>query len=813
PPDLNILWTPDAIHTPLPSALPPPELLQDALVNLLITLHPQTQHRATYSTQDGSPVEPTLGLYCPIEGGEYVIDETVRDLARRARAEVVVLDTIEVAAGEWGAFGKAASVIQLPENPLHFPPSAVPSSPSPSSSNVAVEEEAEDDDDNDGPHFILSASQPFPFGQLNLSGSRQSRSSIVISRRTPPSKAKMFFDDIVNIPSPSTESRDLGLPLRSPPRIIYIRDYPTLAPMANSWFPSLVASVRGHRQGPLSRPTSPVTSPVTIILGMTPPIIPQRSQSAGASGSPAKLLNLLLNRRLQTFPPRRNDYGKTAEPWDESEAAEKARERRLQDRLRLWEHGDPRFYEELPEPPTSSERSPGSASGSSIIIAGPIWVEEFSGKTAGEKEREKESEGTDQPPVDEVIEKVKRDSSLEPHEQRLLGCIVDPALMTTSFDQVHLPTHTIDSVRTIVSLPLLHPHAFAHGILKYHAMTGALLFGPPGTGKTLIVRALAKESGARMLLIKPSDVLDMYVGEGEKLVRSVFSLARRLSPCVVFLDELDALLGARVSGRESGGALAHRAIITEFMQEMDGLRSSSKDSNVIVIGATNRPFDLDDAVLRRLPRRLLVDLPGEKERKEILKILLCDEKLAPEIDLDHLAKRTEAFSGSDLKHLCVAAALDAVKQNVILPWTVHRPDKPAEKTLEATSDSTATPIPEPTAAAETAAETAGETVAETVAKILAPASTSASASDNGSAAGQHRVLQMSNFNKALKEITPSASESLGTLADLRKWNEQFGEGGRQQKKKMWGRGFGFTKANPEGGEGKVDVNVTTGQTR
>jgi ATP-dependent 26S proteasome regulatory subunit len=162
-------------------------------------------------------------------------------------------------------------------------------------------------------------------------------------------------------------------------------------------------------------------------------------------------------------------------------------------------------------------------------------------------------------------------------------------------------------------------------------MTGCLLFGPPGTGKTLIVRALAKEAGCRMLAISPSDVMDMvrchdihftlqdsqklqYVGEGEKLVRAVFSLARKLSPCVVFLDEIDALFGARVSARETGGAFAHRGVITEFMQEMDGLKTSTED-NVVVIGATNRPFDLDDAVLRRLPRRLLVDLPGEKERE------------------------------------------------------------------------------------------------------------------------------------------------------------------------------------------------------
>lgn len=139
------------------------------------------------------------------------------------------------------------------------------------------------------------------------------------------------------------------------------------------------------------------------------------------------------------------------------------------------------------------------------------------------------------------------------------------------------------------------------------------------------------------------------MGEGEKLVKAVFSLARRLSPCVVFIDEIDSLFGARMSSRETGGALAHRGVITEFMSEMDGLRSSSQEKKVIVIGATNRPFDLDDAVLRRLPRRLLVDLPGEEERKEILKILLREENLAEDVDLGEMAKRTGDFSGSDLK--------------------------------------------------------------------------------------------------------------------------------------------------------------------
>lgn len=101
--------------------------------------------------------------------------------------------------------------------------------------------------------------------------------------------------------------------------------------------------------------------------------------------------------------------------------------------------------------------------------------------------------------------------------------------MSTTFDQVHLPEHTIDSVRTLVSLPLLHPQAFAHGILKQHAMTGALLFGPPGTGKTLVVRALARESGARMLLIKPSDVMDMVCLSISPPTLSFFELISILS--------------------------------------------------------------------------------------------------------------------------------------------------------------------------------------------------------------------------------------------------------------------------------------------
>jgi SpoVK/Ycf46/Vps4 family AAA+-type ATPase len=125
------------------------------------------------------------------------------------------------------------------------------------------------------------------------------------------------------------------------------------------------------------------------------------------------------------------------------------------------------------------------------------------------EEDEAEESDAETSDIDELIEQLKRDPTLDQYEQRLLGSIVNPKSMPTTFAQVHLPPATIDSIRTIVSLPLLHPSAFGYGILKQHTMNGALLFGAPGTGKTLSIRALARESGARMMIIKPSDVMDM----------------------------------------------------------------------------------------------------------------------------------------------------------------------------------------------------------------------------------------------------------------------------------------------------------------
>ncbi|KAJ7046720.1 hypothetical protein C8F04DRAFT_207153 [Mycena alexandri] len=921
---LEILWRPESDSAPSnQSALPPPAIFEEALHNLHITLHPQTQHRAAFASPLGPMLEPTLALYCPIEGGEYIIDATVRELARRTNAEVLVLDTVQLAAGEWGTFGKAANSLQLPRNPLHFR-----SAPPPNSRPFAPDE---DEDEMDGSSSFSPASMTLTL--LNP----QRREAILgptARGKGPPSKIEGFFETVVNA-SPDEQS-----PAKPRPRLVYIRDFPTLAPSSSAWYPPLLRSVRSRRR---MRGTTTISHPMTIIFGITPSLVPKPS-----TGPRAPPVRRMVSQSSQRVISKQHET-----EWSEDEASERAREKRLRDRLRRWEKGDG-LHDQFPKlsqteegsgesglgfiiiggsnammaqpngsgdrdnntdlesfffrtsvlvptarsmveeracrvtrrreineltmrmgvgavggvvdkeaastvvsgtsqqgendvsPPAEllpkknsqhsmwedwgnriefwstvravADRAVGSAVAARAAESAPskrtleatpvdwpaidgawaahragrdmrkAWMKEATSASSASKsvrEQDEDEDDSDSEPesedVDAVVERLKEED-LDDHEQRLLSCIVNPAAMPTSFSQVHLPAHTIDSIRTIVSLPLLHPQAFQQGILKEHSMTGCLLFGPPGTGKTLVVRALAKEAGCRMMVISPSDVMDMYVGEGEKLVKAVFSLARRIAPCVVFLDEIDALFGARVSGRDRGAGIAHRGVLTEFMQEMDGLRSSTDDS-VIVIGATNRPFDLDDAVLRRLPRRLLVDLPGEPEREAILRILLRDETLGPDLDPKGIAQKTESFSGSDLKHLCVSAALDAVKEHVVVPWSsTSKPPVQESSDGEAVSDATAPQSAEPADhPIATSIPPDGETSFSDADEVPPPAVAP-------------RILYLRHFTKALKEITPSSSAASGSLADLKKWNEEFGEGRSKKRQQVWGQGrFGFTE--------------------
>ncbi|KAF8985984.1 P-loop containing nucleoside triphosphate hydrolase protein, partial [Cyathus striatus] len=249
--------------------------------------------------------------------------------------------------------------------------------------------------------------------------------------------------------------------------------------------------------------------------------------------------------------------------------------------------------------------------------------------------------------------------------------------LTTSFEDVCIPEKIVDTLRTIISLRLKFPSAFASGILSRESMGGVLLYGPPGSGKTMVCRAVANECGARMLVIKPSDVMEKWLGESEKQVKAIFTLAHRLAPCLIFMDEVDSFFGKRKNDDKKWV----RDILSEFLQSMDGLKSAkeNKDAGVVLIGATNRPQDIDEAVIRRLPTRMILDAPDEKQRKRILELHLREDALDDDVKLDEIAAKTTNYSGSDLKcrpsiyifdicanivttDVCVSAAMTSVKE-------------------------------------------------------------------------------------------------------------------------------------------------------
>ncbi|KAJ3099462.1 hypothetical protein HK100_004881 [Physocladia obscura] len=403
---------------------------------------------------------------------------------------------------------------------------------------------------------------------------------------------------------------------------------------------------------------------------------------------------------------------------------------------------------------------------------------------------------------------------LNSYESKMLSTVVTPASIAVSFSDLILPPPTKLMLQTLVSLPLLRPDLFQSGILAKHSISGVLLFGPPGTGKTLLAKAAAKSSGANFMSVSLSDIFDKYVGEGEKNVRAIFTLARKLSPCVVFLDEVDALFGARRGG--DGITSSKREIINEFMSEWDGL--NSRNRGVIVLGATNRPFDLDDAVLRRMPRRVLIDLPNELQRKEILRVHLQDEFLASDVSLTDLAVRTKLYSGSDLKNVCISAALASVKESLLRESLKHDTSLAivpppvkltsftslAGPTLESnqtdSSKKFATSLAEPSVASTIEpiplSPPNPPLVIESSAEILKRLeglddwrSVLQPQQYSGEKNAEKRVVSLVHFDVALKEVPPSLTDEMQTLIELRKWDESYGDGGAKGKakvKKEWG---------------------------
>ncbi len=194
-----------------------------------------------------------------------------------------------------------------------------------------------------------------------------------------------------------------------------------------------------------------------------------------------------------------------------------------------------------------------------------------------------------------------------------------------------------------------------------HMPKGVLLMGPPGTGKTLLARAVAGEAEVPFFNISGSEFIEMFVGVGAARVREMFSQARQKAPCIIFIDELDAIGGARGIGPRMGGHDEREQTLNQLLTEMDGFDPSS---GVVVMAATNRPEILDKALLRagRFDRQIVVDKPDLHARKAILKIHTKNMKLAPDVDLEVIAKRTPGFVGADLANIANEAAIRAVRK-------------------------------------------------------------------------------------------------------------------------------------------------------
>jgi SpoVK/Ycf46/Vps4 family AAA+-type ATPase len=225
------------------------------------------------------------------------------------------------------------------------------------------------------------------------------------------------------------------------------------------------------------------------------------------------------------------------------------------------------------------------------------------------------------------------------------------------------------TIQEVICWPMKRPDLFT-GLRK--APNGLLLYGPPGTGKTLIGKAIAHESGATFFSISSSSLTSKWIGEGEKLVRTMFAVAAYREPSVVFIDEIDSLLTQRKSDENE----ASRRIKTEFLVQLDGTGTTAQ-GRVLTIGATNRPQELDEAARRRFVKRLYIPLPVESDRASLLhKLLGTNNHRLTATDVQKLAKETEGFSGADLKALCTDAAMGPIRQLGALALEVNASDVP-----------------------------------------------------------------------------------------------------------------------------------------
>ena len=231
-------------------------------------------------------------------------------------------------------------------------------------------------------------------------------------------------------------------------------------------------------------------------------------------------------------------------------------------------------------------------------------------------------------------------------------------LVDISYEDIGGLKDEVKKVREMIEIPLKKPELFDK--LGISPPKGVLMHGPPGTGKTLLAKAVANETNATFIKVVASEFVKKYIGEGARMVREVFELAKEKAPSIIFIDELDAVAAQRLKSSTSGDREVQRTLM-QLLAELDGFESRG---DIGIIGATNRPEILDKALLRpgRFDRRIIVDKPDLKGRVEILKVHAKDVHMDETVDLDAIALATSGAVGSDLANMINEAAINAVKE-------------------------------------------------------------------------------------------------------------------------------------------------------
>jgi 26S proteasome regulatory subunit T4 len=250
---------------------------------------------------------------------------------------------------------------------------------------------------------------------------------------------------------------------------------------------------------------------------------------------------------------------------------------------------------------------------------------------------------------------------------RILPREVDPLVYNMSTENAGNVTFAgigglseqIRELREVIELPLMNPELYMRVGIK--PPKGVLLYGPPGTGKTLLARAVASTLETNFLKVVSSAIVDKYIGESARLIREMFGYAKEHEPCIIFMDEIDAIGGRRFSEGTSADREIQRTLM-ELLNQMDGFDYLGKTK---IIMATNRPDTLDPALLRpgRLDRKIEIPLPNEQGRLEILKIHSDPIAKHGEIDYEAVVKLSDGFNGADLRNVCTEAGMFAIRDD------------------------------------------------------------------------------------------------------------------------------------------------------